>query len=362
MKINESDTLFKLLTLHNVKGLGDRTLFKLFEETNDLDLLLERVRSGQLGVVRQNVRLILPKERAISDMFEVVSNLNINVVPSFSKEYPPQLKHLYDPPPILYVRGEFSSSFETSLAVVGTRAYSSYGKTVLNSLLPSVVKSGVSIISGLAMGIDALAHSKALELGGFTVAVMGSGIDVIAPRQNARLYEEIVNKGCVISEFPIGTEPTRYTFPQRNRIVAALARSVLIVEAPEKSGALITAEYAADIGRDILAVPGSILSNSSRGTNKLISSGARLIMSPEDLLDAFGLVPGQLKSGDSRYRELEDIEQMIIKHIGGSTVSIDDVIQSLQEYTYDEIIGAISKLEIEGILTRASGDVLMLTR
>ncbi len=363
MKTKQSvDNLFKLLTLHNVKGLGDRTLFKLFETTSNLDSLLEKVESGDLGIGGKKLELILPSRSEILKMIGVIDRLNVKVIPSFSKDYPSQLKHLYDPPPVLYVRGAFNFSFETSLSVVGTRAYSSYGNSVLKTLLPDVISSGITVISGMAMGIDALAHWIALETEGFTVAVMGSGIDIVAPRQNAQLYEEIVDKGCVISEFPIGTEPTRYTFPQRNRIVAALAKSVLIVEAPAKSGALITAEYAADIGRDILAVPGSILSSSSQGTNKLIASGARPVLSVDDLLDSFGLVRGQLNVLSENYEELGSMEKTILEHIGSATVSIDDIVQSLKDHGYDEIINAISTLEIAGVLTRVSGDVLMVSR
>ncbi len=200
--------------------------------------------------------------------------------------YPASLRHLPQPPPILFVRGRLESLSRPGIAVVGTRGASAYGRDAATSLTLGLVRAGYTIISGLARGIDSVAHRTALDLEGDSVAVLGTGLDVAYPPENRRLIEDLAERGCVVTEFPPGTPPRKHHFPQRNRIIAGLARAVLVVEAGLKSGALITAEYALESGKEIFAVPGPIHSEGSEGTHRLIRDGAALATCAADVLEA----------------------------------------------------------------------------
>jgi len=206
------------------------------------------------------------------------------------KNYPGLLKEIYDPPEKLYVEGNLSPEEKYPLAVVGTRRPSEYGKRVATELVKNLARLGLTIISGLALGIDGLAHEAALKVGGRTIAVLGSGIDIIYPASHKKLAEDIIKSGGVIvSEYPPGTSPSKLTFPARNRIIAGLSLGTLVIEAPERSGAMITARFALEQGRDVFAVPGSISNLNSAGCNKLIKMGAKPVTRSEDVLESLGI-------------------------------------------------------------------------
>jgi len=198
--------------------------------------------------------------------------------------YPSALRQVRPPPPTLYVRGRVELLERPGIAVVGTRRYSTYGRDATVSLVVGLVRAGYTIVSGLARGIDGIAHRTALDVGGDTVAVLGTGVDVPYPPEHRDLFQLIAEHGCLVSEFAPGTPPLKWHFPQRNRIIAGLARAVLVVEAPEKSGALITAHYALDEGKEVFAVPGPIHNPTSQGPNRLIQDGAALVTSAADIL------------------------------------------------------------------------------
>lgn len=212
----------------------------------------------------------------------------INICGIQDPQYPSLLKNCYDPPAFLFYRGCLQAD-AVCLAVVGSRRSTPYGRNVARSFSESLSRAGVTIVSGAAKGIDAAAHEGALAAGAATVAVLGSGVDVPYPMENSHLLEQIAKTGCVISEYPPGTPPAPGRFPARNRIVAGMSVGVLVVEAADKSGALITADLALEENRDVYAVPGSIFSDASRGTHKLIQQGARLISSVDDILEDLGL-------------------------------------------------------------------------
>jgi DNA processing protein len=199
--------------------------------------------------------------------------------------YPDALREIADPPPVLYVRGEITPADDWAIAVVGTRRSSMYGRQVTERIVTDVARAGVTIVSGLARGIDTHAHHAALAAGGRTIAVLGSGLDRIYPDSNRALAEQIVEHGAVISEYPLGTPPDGQHFPRRNRIVSGLSRAILVVEADYKSGAMITATQAAEQGRDVFAVPGSILSPMSAGPHQLIREGAKIVTDATDILE-----------------------------------------------------------------------------
>ena len=206
------------------------------------------------------------------------------------KDYPQLLREVFDPPKEIYVWGNLARQEKYPLAVVGTRQYSNYGETVCSSLVKELAKKGVTIISGLALGIDGIAHQSALKVQGKTIAVLGSGLDIIYPYQHKKLASQIINQGgALVSEYTLGTKPDKWRFPARNRIIAGLAQACLVIEAPEKSGALITATYSIDNGREVLAVPGEIYKKNSIGPNNLIKMGAKPVTEANDILEIFGL-------------------------------------------------------------------------
>ncbi len=207
--------------------------------------------------------------------------------------YPRALRNLPQPPPILHVQGRLELLERPGIAVVGTRRHTTYGRDATVSIVLGLVRAGYVIVSGLARGIDSIAHRTALDVGGDTVGVLGTGLDVRYPPEHEDLAELMAERGCLVTEFPPGTPPLKYHFPQRNRLIAGLARAVLVVEAPEKSGALITAHYALDEGKEIFAVPGPIHNESTRGTHRLIQDGAFLVTSAADILDVLGSRAGE---------------------------------------------------------------------
>ncbi len=236
------------------------------------------------GFLPKSSRLGPEADRRAEEAAEVLERLDAFVLDVRQTDYPAALRALPQPPPVLFVRGRRELLDRPSLAVVGTRQYSIYGRDATVSFVVGLVRAGYVIVSGLARGIDSVAHQTALEVGGETIAVLGSGLDVAYPAEHHDLAEMIAEHGCLLSEFPPGTRPRKHHFPQRNRIISGLARALLVVEAAERSGALITAQYALEEGKEIFAVPGPIHNPTSRGTNRLIQDGAALVMSVADLL------------------------------------------------------------------------------
>lgn len=215
---------------------------------------------------------------------QAVAELRASTITLLDDEYPPLLRHIPDPPLVLHFRGDASLLSRPALAIVGSRRASVYGINAAEHLARQLAPTGLVIISGLALGIDSAAHAAALESGGTTVAVLGTGIDVIYPRANRRLFDRIAQQGVIVTELPPGTPPRPERFPARNRIISGLAHGTLIVEATARSGSLITARLAAEQGRDVFAVPGSIFSPGSEGTHRLIQYGAKLVQDADDVL------------------------------------------------------------------------------
>jgi DNA processing protein len=236
-------------------------------------------------------QLLYGRQRLDLDaQMERIGALGLHLITWQDPDYPPRLKEIEQSPPLLYVKGELSPSDEWALAVVGTRSPTSYGKEAAQRLAGGLAENGVTVISGLALGIDAVAHRAALEAGGRTIAVLGSGSDVIYPTRHASLAEAIVESGALISDFPLGTRPAAGNFPARNRIISGLGLGTVVVEAGARSGALITLQFALEQGRETFAVPGGIHSRMSAGTNGAIQRGeAKLVMDVRDILEELDL-------------------------------------------------------------------------
>lgn len=293
-------------------------------------------------------------KKSANDEYLFCKKNNIKIVSYFSKEYPVNLKHIASPPPILYYKGTFAPEDECSVSIVGSRKYSEYGKNVTIKLTSELASAKVAIVSGMARGIDSFSHITAIKNNSRTLAILGSGIDVIYPEENKNLYNEITENGAVISEFPLHTPPKPENFPIRNRIVAGLSLGTLVIEANEKSGTMITARLAAEAGREVYAVPGSIFNPTSIGTNLLIRDGAKIVTSSKDILEDIYLSISQVVPKPKQLNivipeNLSKNEKMIYNLISLEPVTSDFLFENLN-LPVSEIISTLSMLELEGYI------------
>lgn len=284
-----------------------------------------------------------------------LERLGVSLLTLVDDAYPSGLKQLSDPPPVLYVRGTLTPADTRALAVVGTRKATTYGRDAAYSLSYQLAQQGITIISGLAHGIDAAAHRAALDAGGRTLAVMGSGIDRLYPADHQKLAQEIARQGALITEFPLGTAPEKNNFPRRNRLISGLSLGVLIVEAPEHSGALITAEIASNQGRDVFAVPGSIFNPMSSGTNRLIQDGAKLIMNVKDVLDELDMTYQHIETRNTaeRLAPTDETEARLLSFLGREPVHVDEIVRQCG-LPVATVTSTLTLLELKG-LARSAG-------
>jgi DNA processing protein len=291
-------------------------------------------------------------------IIESLAAENIKTISIEEDDYPELLKQIFYPPFLLYYKGNFSLHGQKTLAVVGARKCTYYGQQIIEKIIPPLVKNGLTIISGLAVGIDSLAQIETLKAGGRTIAVIGSGLDKksIYPIQNLLLAKQIVKAGgAVVSEFPPGTQPLPQNFPQRNRIIAGLSQGTLVVEANQKSGSLITARYALDEGREVYAVPGNIFSPASDGPNSLIKSGAKPVFSADDILESYGVF-NEIKDKKiaKDFSQFSQTEQTILKKISCDPTPVDEIAR-LTKLDMKIINSTLSVLEIKKAIKNIGG-------
>ena len=256
---------------------------------------------------------------------EKLAHYGIQVVTCRDAGYPARLKEIYDYPPLLYIRGRLLVEDEWCLAVVGTRRPTVYGRQVAEEIAAELAQNKITIISGLAKGIDSVGHRGALGAGGRSIAVMGGGLDTIYPAENARLAQSIMKRGALLSEYHPGVRPRPENFPRRNRIMSGMSLGVLVVEAGRASGALITAHLALEQNREVFAVPGSILSPASRGTNRLIQEGAKLVEDYTDILEELNLTAVAQQLEMKEILPSSETESVLLKQLGAEPTHIDDV-------------------------------------
>ncbi|MDO8574721.1 MAG: DNA-processing protein DprA [bacterium] len=284
----------------------------------------------------------------------------IKIIKKSSKDYPKILKEISNAPKQLYARGELPKNHDMNFAIVGTRAASEYGKILAFKIAKELSELGFNIVSGLALGIDTQAHLGALAGNGKTIAVLGSGTDddSIYPRENFKLAKKIIDSGgAVIGEYEPGTKAINWTFPERNRIVSGLSRGVLVVEAPEKSGALITASLALEQNREVFAIPGSIFSKNSIGANNLIKKGAKMVTSVDDILEELNLTylkKVSLRDISRREKKLNPEEKLIFSIIEKEPVHIDKICE-IAKLPANRVLPIVSVLEIQGIIKNIGG-------
>ena len=291
--------------------------------------------------------LLRPKISPDAEM-ERLERYKVKVLICEDPSYPARLKEIYDYPPVLYVRGDLPSQDEPCLAVVGTRRPTIYGRQVAEEIVADLAQSKITIVSGLARGIDSVVHRTALDAGGKTIAVFASGLDIVYPAENAKLAQAIIEHGALISEYPLGVNPKAENFPLRNRIMSGLSLGVLVVEAGERSGALITAFQALEQNREVFAIPGSILSPASKGTNRLIQEGAKLVCNCADILEELNLTITTQQLEIKEFSPANEAESLMLKQLTSEPAHIDEICRR-SGLTMPEVSSTLAMMELKGI-------------
>jgi len=300
-------------------------------------------------------------EISLEAEMEKLERQGVRVLSFRDADYPSRLKEIYDYPPILYVKGSLLPNDEWCLAVVGTRRSTVYGRQAAEEIVTDLARNKITIVSGLARGIDSIAHKSALEAGGRTIAVFGCGLDTVYPAEHASLARDIIANGALISEFPLGTEPRKENFPLRNRIMSGLSLGVLVVEAGETSGAMITARLALEQNREVFAVPGSILSATSRGTNHLIQEGAKLVSEYTDILEELNLTAVAHQIEIKEIIPASDTESLLLKQLGAEPTHIDEVCRSSGLPT-SVVSSTLAMMELKGLVKQVGAMNYVLSR
>jgi DNA processing protein len=301
-----------------------------------------------------------PRIRLDAQM-EEMERYHVNVFICEEASYPCRLRQIYDYPPVLYVKGNLPAEDEPCLAIVGTRRPTIYGRQATEEIVSDLARSKITIVSGLARGIDSVAHRAALDAGGKTIAVFGSGLDIVYPSENARLAQSIIEHGALVSEFPLGVKPRPENFPLRNRIMSGLSHGVLVVEAGEKSGALITAHQAVEQNREVFAIPGSILSPASQGTNRLIQEGAKLIRNYADILEELNLTVVVQQADMEQFAPANEVESAILKQLSSEPNHIDDICRR-SGLAMPDVSSTLAMLELKGIARQVGNMNYVLAR
>ncbi len=343
----------------NIERIGPQKFKLLYEHFPKLKTAWQASYSElkNAGLTNKDIVAILEKRTAINPDEEwknLVKN-NIGVITVKDSQYPKLLKEIHSPPALLYINGDLPNDLGFTLAVVGTRKTTPYGRQITPDIVDGLTQAGLTIISGLALGIDTLAHQAALSAGGRTIAVLGCGLDIIYPYSNESVAQEIIkNKGCIISEYPIGTKPLKQHFPARNRIISGLSKGVLVIEGNEDSGSLITAKCALEQNREILAVPGNISSTTSHGPNNLIKMGAYVVTSANDVLEALDLELAEQFIANKKIIPGTKEEEALLKFLSSEPLHIDEIIKK-SKLSSSIVNSTLTIMEMKGIVRHMGG-------
>ncbi len=340
-----------------VRGIGPRRLRGLLEIFGNVKSAWEAPEHAlrEADLDKRSLRNLLKVRRQV-DLDQVLTRIqkaNVQLSTWQSTDYPPLLSQLLDAPPLLFMRGEITPADEWAVAIVGTRKATVYGREVAHRLATDLARNGVTIVSGMARGIDGIAHKAALEAGGRTIAVLGCGVDRVYPPEHKRLARRIAENGALVSDYPLGTPPEGSNFPPRNRIISGLSLGVIVIEAGLRSGALITADFAADQGRDVFAVPGSILSPASAGCNRLLRDGAHVVTEARDVLETLHLDQVSEQQVAREVLPANATEAAIWDQLSASPQHID-VIARAAALSAEEVSSALVMMELKG-MTRQVG-------
>jgi DNA processing protein len=342
-----------------VSGIGPARFKLLLEHFGDLEKAwwASGAELKDAGLDKRSTQAILAARETISPDAELekVQSEGAKAITWRDEEYPPRLGHVHNAPPVLYVKGDILPRDEWAVAVVGTRASRAYGRQMVEEIAGDLARSGITVVSGLARGIDSLAHRAALRAGGRTIAVLGCGIDIIYPHEHRDLARNIVEKGALITEYPLGTKPEGGNFPPRNRIISGLSLGTLVVEAGKRSGALITADYALEQGREVFALPGNANSPKSAGTNRLIQEGAaKLVMSVEDILEELNLTLVEQHEQVRMIVPEDEKEAQILQCISTEPIHVDDI-REKTSLPIAEVTSTLAMMELKGMVRQVGG-------
>lgn len=358
-----NNDIFYWLALSLTQGIGSIIFKRLLDHFKTPEAVFnapskELLKIEGLGEKVVNQIKKGPDHKRVEKELSILKELGGKIVTIKDESYPSRLKDIYDPPPLLYIRGEINKCDELAVAIVGSRRTSPYGRWITEKLSFELAQNGVTIISGLARGIDSVAHKGAISGGGRTIAVLGCGVDIIYPPENHNLFYQIEKHGAIVSEFPLGSPPEGGHFPRRNRIISGLSIGVVVVQASSESGSLITAGFALEQGREVFAVPGNVGVEGSRGTNKLIKEGAKLVESSEDILEE---VLPQWKIRGARPKKekvlevgLEGDEKVIYEILGETPIHIDTIIRETR-FDPGKVSSILLNLELKGIILQWPG-------
>ncbi len=348
-----------------VRGIGPHRLRALLDYFGDLESAWHAPADAlrQAGLDRRSLENLLAARTTLSLDREVarIERAGVQVLTWESSDYPENLRYIDGAPPVLYVRGTLVPGDRWAVAVVGTRRASAYGRAAARHLTTDLARNGVTIVSGLARGIDVVAHQAALEAGGRTIAVLGSGIDVIYPPEHRRIAQAITEAGALVSEYPLGTKPESGNFPPRNRIISGLSKGVIIVEAGSRSGALITADFAADQGREVFAVPGSIFQRGSVGTNRLIQEGAHPVLSASDVLEVLNMEQIAVHAEVQAAVPTDPTEAQILAHLSAEPTHVDELAQAVS-LPISVVSSTLALMELKGLVRQVGGMNYVLAR
>ena len=341
-----------------VKGIGAARLQMLLSHFGDVETAWTASSSAlqAAGLSQKLVERFVQVRNSVNLNQLLADTLagGIKVITWEDSEYPVLLKEIDQPPPVLYVRGELAQEDIWSVAIVGTRRVSPYGRQVTEEIASYLAANDVSVVSGLARGVDAIAHAAAIKSGGRSLAVLGSGVDRIYPPENRQLAEKMMARGAIISDYPPGTPPEGTNFPPRNRIISGLSRAVVVIEAGETSGALITADFAAGQGREVFAVPGNILAPQSKGTNKLIRSGAHPLLNPRDVLDTLDMAHAGQQRKAREILPTDPIEAKLLEAIGHDPTHVDEI-RNQTGLPIEKVSSALTMMELKGLVRQVGG-------
>ena len=350
LKLSERKIIFGLFLIPKFGFKRISLLFEIYQNWHKIwNLNYQDLKKINLNSKLIETFLSNRNEINLDKIWNIYQNKNINIITCFDKNYPYLLKQTFSPPVVLFAQGNMELfNRKNFLSVVGSRKYTSYGKSIVEKYIKPIAEQNISIVSGLAIGIDSLAHIESIDTPGSTIAVLGSPIDIIYPARNFQLAQKIKEKGLLISEFPIGSRMAKENFPRRNRIIAGLSQATLIIEAQERSGALITGNYAIHENRELLAIPGSVFQNTCQGTNNLIKQGAKLVNNIQDILEIYNLKNITKHEGEKiNFKNKE--QEIIYKSLLDEPLSIDKI-AIYSRLKISIIIPCLTEMELSGLI------------
>lgn len=364
-----SEDLHHTLRLAMVAGVGPRTRRLLLDRFGSSEAVLAAAPSELRSVQGVGPKLVeriraAREELDVEGLIGMCRNRGVQIIAETDEAYPSILRQIPDPPPVLFVRGELKPQDALAIGIVGTRHASHYGLRQAERLAASLARAGLTIVSGLARGIDAAAHRGALDAGGRTLAILGSGVLSIYPPEHDRLAEEVVAQGALVSEAPPLAAPHSGVFPQRNRVISGLSLGVLVIEAGDRSGALITARLAMEQGREVFALPGRVEDPTSRGCHRLIRDGTKLVQNADDVLEELGPLfePAARDDGRAVHHPAElllnEQEQQVLDAIGTDPTPVDQILATTG-LSVPNVLSTLSVLEMRRLVRRVSGTLIV---